>query len=216
MGKPPAIPALLSALSEQDSLAHYAAFTALNRIGRADSRSWPAITKGLQSEEQRVREGTTFAVRETYEPPLTRALADVVRAPGQPAEARVAALELLAQIHRKIPAWKGEWWAYHPVNSPPPAKTEEWEGTKTVLAVVRESLKDRDQAVRHAAVQAVRDAKISEAVASLRRLFESDAEMELKCQILVALGVLKDTGSTALVKSVLEAPRNDSRLVEAA
>src|SRR4029077_12269281 len=122
-------------LMDSDAFVRFAVFTALNRIGRANGASWPAIAQGLQSGNPRVREGTMFALRETYEPPLARTLADMVGSDSAPVEARAAAAQLLAQMHRKQPAWTGEWWAYHPVNSPPPAKTEEWEGSSIVPSV---------------------------------------------------------------------------------
>jgi putative membrane-bound dehydrogenase-like protein len=210
------VPALIAALDEEDSFVRYGVFTALNRIGRADDRSWPLIAKGLESKNPRIREGTVFALRETYEPLLVRALADMARAPAKRTEARVAALELLAQIHRRKPAWKGQWWAYHPVNSPPPPKTVEWEGTAVVHSVLRERLGDRERLVRLAAVEGVREAKVAEASPRLRELFRAERDLDLKRSLLAALGELRDAGSLQIIGDLLADPLGNAPLVEAA
>jgi putative membrane-bound dehydrogenase-like protein len=210
---PAAIATLLEALNEQDFFARYAVFTALNRIGRANYRSWPAIAKGLESDNPRVREGTRFALRDTYDAALARALADVVVADSKPVEARAAAVELLAEIHRKKQAWKGEWWAYHPVNSPPAAKTEVWEGTATIQAIVGEALDDHDLRVRHAAVEGVREAKIIDAAPKLREMFRSEADLDLRRSIIAALGDAKDASSSGLLASVFDDAKSNVGLL---
>ena len=68
-----AVPALLEALDQSDLFARYAAFYALRRIGLQNSQAWTAIVGGLASDRPAVREGTTFAVRETYDPALVQA-----------------------------------------------------------------------------------------------------------------------------------------------
>jgi putative membrane-bound dehydrogenase-like protein len=216
IGEPSAIPALLDALVEQDLFTRNGVFTALNRIGRVNGASWAAIAKGLESENPRLREGTVFALRETYEPPLARALADTARAKAKPVEARAAAVELLSQIHRKKPEWKGEWWAYHPVNSPPPAKIAEWEGTAIVQSVLRDALNDREPLARRAAVEGVREAKLADAAPKLREMFQAESEMELKRAIVAALGVLKDNASVALLAGVFAEAKSSTALLEAA
>ena len=213
IGEPSAIPALLSVLGEQDFFLRYAVFTALNRIGRADSSSWPAIAKGLESDNARIREGTIFALRETCEPPLARALADVVRATAKPVEARVAAVELLANLHRKKPEWKGEWWAYHPVNSPPSAKTEKWEGTDIVQAVLHEGLDDRESRVRRAAVEGARETKLAGVAPKLRDMFRMETDLGLKRGILAALGALEDKASAELLAALFGSVKSDTALL---
>jgi putative membrane-bound dehydrogenase-like protein len=215
-GRPSAIPVLLDALDDQDLVACYSVFTALNRIGRADDRSWPAIAKGLKRAHPRVREGTRFALRETYELPLAQTLAEVARSHSGAAEARAAAVQLLAQIHRKQPAWKGEWWAYHPVNSPPAEKSEEWEGSAIVETVLRDALRDRELLVRRAAVEGIRDAKLADAAPKLREMFRAESDIELQRGILASLGALKDTASVELLAVVVADPKGNTELLDAA
>ncbi len=209
-GELSAIPALLDALDDQDFFARYAVFNALNRIGRASGANWAAMAKGLESDNPRVREGTAFAMRETYEPSLARQLRDLVRARAKPVEARVAALELLSQIHRKIPAWRGEWWAYHPVNSPPPAKTEQWEATALVHAALREALSDRAWRIRRAAVAGVEEAKLADAAPNLRAMFRAETDVELKRGILATLGALKDAASAELLAVLFGSAKSEA------
>ena len=208
--EPSAIPALLGALDDRDFFARYAVFNALNRIGRASGANWAALAKGLESDNPRVREGTAFAMRETYDPALARELANLVRSPAMPIEARVAALELLSQIHRKIPAWRGEWWAYHPVNSPPPAKTEPWEAMALVHAALREALSDRALRIRRAAVAGVQEAKLADAAPNLRAMFRAETDVELKRNILATLGALKDAASAELLAVLFGSAKNEA------
>ena len=134
IGDPEAVPGLIEALDEPDPFARYAAFTALNRIGRADPTAWAALVAGLGHPKVTVREGVGLALRETYDERLVAALAGFARDEGRSDESRAAALGLLAGVARRRPAWKGEWWAYHPALGTPPAKSESWAGTEAVLA----------------------------------------------------------------------------------
>src|SRR5207247_1559291 len=106
-----------------------AAFTALNRIGRTQPAAWPGIVAGLASPNPRIREGTAFALRETFSESLVSALRDVASDRTRFASTREAALKSLAALHHQLPEWRGEWWAYHPAKAPPPARTVTWAGT---------------------------------------------------------------------------------------
>ena len=87
--------------------ARYAAFTALNRIGTNAPSAWVAIVRGLESKSARVREGTVFALRETYDSSLLTELTKLLRNTTKPAAARRAALELIAALHHQQP-WASE------------------------------------------------------------------------------------------------------------
>jgi len=208
------IASLANRLKDSESFVRFAVFTALNRIGRADQRTWPVIATGLERDDPTVREGTTFALRETYEPRLAQTLAETARSNAVSAEARVAAVQLLAQICRKPPAWKGEWWAYHPVNSPPPAKTEDWEGSPMVRSVLGDALSDRELVVRRAAVEGIREAKLADTAPKLRAMFRAESDIELKRGILAALGSLKDAASVELLVALLADARRNAALLE--
>jgi putative heme-binding domain-containing protein len=198
IGSAPAVPALLAALEEQDLFARYAAFTALRRIGLASSTAWPEIVKGLASGSPRIREGAQFALREAYDEPLAAALASAPRS--------AATIAALAEIHRKPPAWKGNWWGTQPVAQPRPAKTVEYGGTKIALEAVRAALGDADASVRRAAIEAVPVVRDAGAAPVLRELFAKEGDAGVKKAILRAVGTLKDAPSTPLVEAALKDP----------
>jgi putative heme-binding domain-containing protein len=216
-----AVPGLLSALREEEDLfVRYAIFTALNRIGLADAdgdaHGWRLAVEALKSDSSRVREGAVLGMRETYSASLARALARIVGSQLNSIEARVAAIELLTQIHRKRPAWKGEWWAYHPVNSPPPSKSDDWEGTPIIEAALSGALTDTNTPVQLAAVNGVGETKLSSAALPLRRIFSSATDLQLKRGILAALGAIRDSASVELLTAVLKEPEKNSALLGSA
>jgi putative membrane-bound dehydrogenase-like protein len=200
---PKAVAPLLAALDEKDFFTRFAVFTALNRLGRNDAAQWSAIVKGLNHRDPAVREGVEFALRETYEPALVTELAQLARNHRQPVVSRKSALRLLTQLHHQTKAWRGEWWAYHPVNQSPPGKTEAWAGTATVLAVLSESLADKDPRLRLAAVNGVRESSHVPAAPALRELFSKETDLEVRRATLRALGALRDTNSVPLIEPVL-------------
>jgi putative membrane-bound dehydrogenase-like protein len=153
IGEPAAVDGLLASLAEADLFTRYASFTALNRIGRAQPKAWPAIAAALASAEPRVREGVLFAFRETYEPSAVTALAQVAADQKLPGGTRGAILALVGELSRQRPAWRGEWWGTQPARSLPPARTESWTGTAAALASLEAGLKDPSPVVRQGAAQ---------------------------------------------------------------
>jgi HEAT repeat protein len=193
IGDAGAVPALLAALDEADPFARYAAWTALRRIG-----AWEETARGLDSPNPKVREGTLFAMRETYDEGVVRVLASRASRPD--------VLEALAGLHRKAPEWKGEWWAYHPVNLPRPEKTVEWAGTKDVLAALAEALEDKDPKVRRAAVMSLRQAGAKETSPKLREVFRHEKDVDVRRSLLYAFGAFKDSEAVPLAESLLGDP----------
>ena len=126
--EPGAVASLIEDLDDPDLFARYAVFTALNRTGRENDTAWPVIAKGLEHAKPAVREGILLAMRQTYQRSVVDALVKFIRNTAPPAATRAQALEVLAELHRKLPEWKGEWWGYHPVDKPPTEKTVEWDG----------------------------------------------------------------------------------------
>jgi putative heme-binding domain-containing protein len=205
------VAALMEALDEEDLFVRNAVFTALNRIGRANPAAWTRIVEGLSHRSDRVREGTRFAMRQTYEPALIAALVEVIEnAPL--ARTRESAVTALADLHRQRPEWKGEWWAYHPVNSPPPEKSEEWEGTKAVLSAIARALEDENLRVREAAVAAVAESRHIEAAPKLREMFAVKENKTIGARIVESLGVLKDKEARSIIVRAMSGGE-DSQLI---
>lgn len=218
IANPTNIPYLLKALNEPDLYARYAVFTALNRIGRQHPAAWPAIAVGLSNDSERIREGTKFAIRETYDVQLVNVLAGLVltnharesqsllTSAATSVVARQSALELLAAIHHQPPAWKGEWWAYHPALQPPPEKSVAWEGTEQVRATLRATLADADIVARRIALAGLLAAKDAGAAPSLRERFPIESDLENRQLIFKTLAVIKDDQARPLVVAVLNDP----------
>ncbi|OWK43976.1 PVC-type heme-binding CxxCH protein [Fimbriiglobus ruber] len=206
IGDKAAVPALQSALGQSDLFSRYAAFTALNRIGRADPSAWPAIVAGLASEASAIREGSQFALRETYVEGLAVALAAFAADAKHPAEARAAAVAALAALHRKPLPWNGQWWGTQPVRSPRPAGVDAWAGTPVALKAVRDSLKSDDAILRRAAIEAVAVVKDADSAAALVPAFPKESDPEVKRAILRALAAVKSPAAADLVASLLAKP----------
>src|SRR6185295_8065870 len=205
IGNPMSIVGLRDLLEEKDLYVRYAAFKALNRLGRARPLLWGKIVEGLQSDKPAIREGTLFALRETYDEELAKALAAAPMSPES--------IAVLAEMHRMPPAWKGDWWGTQPVARPRPALVVGYGGTKIVLETLRAALGDANAAVRRAAVESVAVTKDVEAAKALRELFAKESDADVRKSILKSLGAIKDAAAAELVASAFKDP---ALLVEAA
>jgi putative membrane-bound dehydrogenase-like protein len=194
-------------LDDEDPFAGYAIFTALNKLGRRHPGSWGAIAAELYSDSGLSRERAAYALRETHDESLVAVLSKMVH---EKTSSRAAALPLLAGVHRKWPEWKGEWWAYHPVKSPPPEKSVEWAGTAAVLAALRTALEDREENVRVRAVEGIREAGDAASAARLREMFQRETNGEMKRALVEAFGALRDSNAGPLL--VHELARVDDAL----
>ena len=204
LGDPQAVPDLLTALAERDLFARYATFTALNRIGIHTPSAWPLIVQGLENDHPRIREGTAFALRETYDDRLLDALMAMFRDTTKPTAARGLALDLLAALHHQKPAWKGEWWAYHPALQPPPAKTAPWSGTGAVLATLRDGLREADADLRRACIGGLAIARDTNSAPALREIYPYEMNPTSRATILRTLGAMKDVRALPLLVEELK------------
>lgn len=221
IGNAASVPALLKGLddpaNQKDLFTRYALFTALNRVGRADPAAWPAIVKGLESKSETVRANTSYALRNTYDEALAKALAEEVSTShGATPEARAAALLALADIHRAVKPWAGSWWGTQPVGQSRPKKDVEWAGTQIVLGTIRESVKDADPAVRQAAVQAMQIAPDPAAADTLVEVFNKTQDVATRTSVLSALAANKSPKGAELVAGVLKDPASSPDLLAAA
>lgn len=208
MGAAQSVPDLLAALDEGDLFARYAAFTALNRIGKKSPSAWPSVVEGLANANSRIREGTASALRESYDEQLLGALLVLFNDSAKPPEVRRLALDLVAALHHQKPAWKGEWWAYHPALQPPPEKTVAWVGTRVVLATLRQGLTDKDSDVRRACIAGLAVAHDTNSAPALREIFPRELDPASRATLLRTLGAMKDPSTLALVAEELKLPSN--------
>jgi putative heme-binding domain-containing protein len=208
-GSAQAAPALLHQLGEKDSFVRFSVFTAMNRIGRADPAAWKALAKGLESSQPAVRQGTEFALRNTYDPVLLDLLIALAGNSRQQFETRDAALRLCIELHHQPPEWKGEWWAYHPALAVPQEKDVAWAGTPKILALLRRTLTDSDPRFRLAAVNGLAAARDSSSSPALRSSFEQERAPEVRSAIIAALGKFKDSAFAPRLSQLLPEPKLD-------
>jgi putative heme-binding domain-containing protein len=217
IGAPSAAPRLAARLGDEDACARFSVFTALNRLGRAGAAAWDAPVRALESPSPAVREGAAFALRATHDEALAGCLIRLARDASRRAEGRAAALAILAGIHLAAPPWKGEWWAYHPVNSPPPEKTVEWSGTTAIREALLAALADPEEVVRLAAVDAAGEARLRAAAPALRAMLGAAGGAAARRRTVAALGRLRDPGAAPGIARILEAPAGeDAGLLEEA
>jgi putative membrane-bound dehydrogenase-like protein len=209
VGDPGAVLELVAAFhAPTDPWARHAGSVALNRIARAHPEVWERLAAELRAPADEASQGCAFAMRETYDARLVEAVAAVARDPKARPESRATALSVLAPLHHKLPEWKGEWWAYHPALSPPPPKTVDWVGTPIVLAVLRDSLAARDEAVVLAALEGLRDAGDPAAAESIRRV-GAGPRAAIRSAAVRALATCDDGRSVRFLTDLLSSPLGD-------
>ena len=211
---PRSISMLTAGLADADLFARHATFRALQRMGQARDATWDEILGAFVHENPRVREGARFVVRGVVSEPLVRALNGWLAKPQTAGNLPVLTsfLEVLGGLVGIEPAWNGEWWAYHPFRLPPPARTNEWAGTPSVLKTFEPWLMDARPAVRAAAIRAL---SISGAPAAGRRLLslaEGEREVSVRREILRGLASTKIEGLAAFCARELESVGADESL----
>jgi len=217
LGDPRAVPSLLASLQRQpqDLFARYAAFTALNRIGTNAPTAWSNIVQGLEHPSPQVSEATASALRDTYDPQLAEVLIRIFRDSSKPLKTRLTSLSLLSLMHHQPPAWKGQWWAYHPALQPPPEKTVAWSATEIILKAMRDGLQESSPTLRRGCIQALALAKNRASAPALRALYPTETDPATLATILRALGSIQDPQAISLAASALRSNR-DPELTHAA
>jgi HEAT repeat protein len=195
---PTAAPALVEALADSDAWVRFASFTALNRVARDHPAIWRQVAAAVGASDERVRQGAAFAMRETYDVALVQAAAKVAAEPSASPAARAGAVRVLAPLARKLPQWKGEWWAYHPALGAPPRRTEEWEGTARVLAALRAALDQPDREVKLAALEGLEQAGDRDAAESDSRGVRAESGRGREAAGVVGAGHLRRREDVAL------------------
>jgi putative heme-binding domain-containing protein len=203
-------------LKDEDGHVRYAAWTAMNRIGRKDAKAWRQMVDDLKVSNEQQRQGIIFALRETYDLALLEELAKFARDQRNQVDSRALAIGLLAGICYAYPQWKGEWWAYHPALAPAPRKTASWGGTAMAITALRAGLDDGTAAIRKATVDALAAVRDSDSCEQLRKMFAAEDDPLVKRSIVRALGVMKDREAAAIIVEVLRDERALAELLEAA
>jgi putative heme-binding domain-containing protein len=216
IGDRAAVPALMKELNQKDLFARYAAFVALRRIGLADPKAWPEIVEGFASTNAAIREGVGFAVRETYDPALVKAMAAFWDRPNVPLATRTNVLGLLSSVSMKRPSWNGDWWSIQPVNGSPAAKTVDWEGTAMVASALHAAIRDREASIRKIGIAWVHSSHDTNAAAELAELFQHETDPVARIGIVHDIAVMPSQQGLAVITSILQDPRAPNDLLLAA
>jgi putative heme-binding domain-containing protein len=216
IGKVAAVAPLLETLAhENDFFTRYATFTALNRIGRADPAAWPAILEGLNGSTPQAKQYTTFAVRETYDAALVKALAAYMCDSNHPADSRALAVTALAGLNKHPKPWDGKWWNTQPCITPPPAKVIAWDGTDAVASAIATALGDASTDVRAAAVQAAAVAPDARQADALSKLLKDEQDPKLRSDVLRALAAASPEAAAGFARDVFSAPEQNAQVLPA-
>lgn len=216
IGDSAAVPALMKELDQTNLFARYAAFLALRRIGMADPKAWPEIVDGFASPNAAIRQGTGFAVRETYDLGLVKALAAFSTRQDVPLSTRTNVFSLLSSLSQKQPPWNGDWWNSQPVSGTPAPKTAKWEGTPIVASALRTAIADRDVSIRKIGVDWVHASHDTNAAAELAVLFQHETDTSVRVSILKDISAMPGNQGAAIITSVLQDPRASIDLLAAA
>jgi len=216
IGDSAAVPALLKELDQKDLFARYAAFLALRRIGLAEPKAWPRIVEGLASTNRAIREGVEFAVRETYDSALVKALAEYSRKTNLPLATRTNVFHLLSSLSQKPEPWKGDWWNTMPVNGSPAPKNVRWDGTPIVASALRLAIRDPEVAIRKIGIDWVHTSHDPDAAAELAELFKHETNASARVAMLREISAAPNPSSRAVLTSVLQDPRAPTDLLRAA
>jgi len=214
IGQPDAVAALSAQLGEADFFTRYATFTALKNIGTTTPAAWSRITAGLSSADPAIREGTRFALRESYDEANVNGLATFVADPAADATTRALALGVLAELHRKPVAWDGKWWGTQPVlREAPTPHTIDWAGTASVTTAITNALTDSALVVRGAAVAAIATARITTFTPQMRAMLDLETDLEFRRTLIRSLGALRDKPSGKLIAVLLTPAAENAALL---
>ncbi len=187
-------PLMASLGTETDGVVRFAVFTALRRTVEAHDETAGTVVAGLGSSSPQVREGCAGALRDLFSTAVVAQLARTVSGPD-PTAAK-AAMEVLAPLARRAPAVRDSWWAYHPADSPPPARTLDWAGTPAVVATLRTALDHPDAVVRGSATAALGDVGDTVSSGPLRRRLAEDPAAAVRLSALASLAKIDPAGAS--------------------
>ena len=215
LGSSPSAAGLIQALGDKDFFTHYAVFTSLNRLARRSPEVWPLLVTALANDNDAIAEGATLAMRETYQIELLRALQKALLSTASPMSTRLKAASILSSLHRQLPAWKGEWGAYHPALAPAPIKNTEWDGTPIVVESLRSLLDDANETLRVAAVVGLNQAASQERAPWLRTRLAVEKNDSVRAALFSSLAELGIPEDAPLFATLLAAPIADKAITAA-
>lgn len=205
---------LVAALGDEDEYVRHAAVQALRIVN-----NWSEASQGLRHDNPRIRHGMLLALTGVYDETAVSVLKAFATGPAIPAttEEQVQAVATLAEVHRRAEPYTKGWWGTQPAKGRPArAKKNDWIGTPTVLATLRDAAMSSNPAVAIAAVQAWRDVSDAAALPILRNLAATGVDGSIRREAVSTLAALKDTTSIALFADIAgDSASNDELRQEA-
>jgi putative membrane-bound dehydrogenase-like protein len=198
IGQSEAVPSLLPILTDPDRYLAFSARVALRRIG-----DWTAVASGLNTTDTKLRAAILATLELVYDSKAVGLLRQITTETKAPETERAKALTEMALVHKKAPEWDGHWWGTRPTQGKPPAKTIAWEATPVILKTIESSLVDPSEAVRLAAISAVRETNDRDALPVLRERFTVEKVPQVRQEIALALGSMGDKTALPLLIAAL-------------
>lgn len=211
LGRRESVGPLLAALRDDDLFVRQACWTALQGIGQREPEVWPELAAALADPDPRVAQGARFAFLGAFHVPAVQALGACAADPRARGSTVSLALDAIAELHRKLEPWKGEWWAYHPVKLPRPVRTVEWEGTSLALSALRKGLELESPALRAGVIERVAEIREQTLLPVLREMVHREQDPGARAALLIALGLFRDADSAPYLISLLESSSTPPR-----
>ncbi len=211
IGDSKAVPRLLPILTDPDRYLAFSARQAIRRIG-----DWSSLADWFKDDDGKLRAAILATLELVYNKDAVGLLRQVVSESKVPESERAQALTELALVARKAPEWDGKWWGTRPTQGKPPAKTISWEATPVILKTIESSLSDPSEAVRLAAVSAVRTTDDRGALPAVRERFQVEKEPKVRQEVALALGSMGDKESLPLLIAALRDVANPEGVRSAA
>ena len=187
LGGSKAVEPLIPIVADPDVYLAHSARAALTRIG-----DWPAVAKGLDTADAKVRAGILLTLERIYAKEAVAALRAFAENGAHDSLERAAAIEYLASVYRQAPPWDGKWWGTQPAKGRAPAKTVDWSETTVVGEAIRDLLSDPEPGVRIASAAAVAEIGDRGAAERLRSLFQKEHDADARAAFARTLGSLRD------------------------
>ncbi len=192
--------ALLDALGDEDDYVRQVVIQSLRT-----TNNWSEARNSLRSESLRIRQGTLLALTGSFDESAVAVLRDFVLGATGPATADelAKAVEAVAEVHRRSEPYTKGWWGTQPAKGQParPRKND-WSGTATVLATLRDSAGSSNPAVKIAAIKAWRQVGDPAALPILRTLAAPGNDQRVRREAVSTLATLKDKDAISLFANI--------------
>ena len=211
IGDPAAAKALFDMLADRDQFVRFAAMQALRTMN-----DWRLAPEYVKSNDPAMHFAMVLALTDVYEVGAVRALAEAAANTAAP-ETEAQAIEALGEVCRDADHYTGGWWYTQPARGKPARpKIHEWSGTGDVLAALHKALRDKQPAVRRAAVAALEDCGDATAEADLKRLLAADADNGVRRAVVALFAAEKTAAAVADLATIAANPaRSDPLRTEA-